>query len=172
MSPSILRDIGDWSEIRTHIPEETVKPLIFRSWGAITGCLDTNIIQSSFFQTDWYSTINVQQGTSRRMLKYLANKTSLDQPGFHYIRKKRTATLILQNPKPHMKTHEFLEANVKSIIHLTLAGTIIPSPPEIYQLSARVPRLLSVHIDTKICSRKPGRIIRTVTCSSLENNEH
>ena len=48
-----------------------------------------------------------------------------------------------------MKTHEFWEANGKSILRLALAGTRIPTPPECYPLSARLTYFLPLHVDTK-----------------------
>ena len=57
--------------------------------------------------------------------------------------------MILENLKSHMNTHEFWEANGKSILRLALAGTRIPTPPECYPLSARLTYFLPLHIDTK-----------------------
>ena len=56
-----------------------------------------------------------------------------------------------------MKTQEFWATNGKTIFRLALAGTRIPSPPEIYPLSARVTLFLAIHIDTKgLFEKKPS----------------
>ena len=73
----------------------------------------------------------------RSLVKTYQLIISLDQPWFHYIRRKKSSNFDPGKSETAYENTRILGKNGKSILCLALAGTRISSPPEIYSLSAR-----------------------------------